>query len=297
MRRSVLVLLGFFLAAATASAAVVAAAPRARSSSASVRFTTVADYTPDREECAFLGLINQYRAENGKGPLTILRSLGAAADHHSVDMASNEYFSHTLFDGTTFDRNMANHGYDYLTPHTSVGENIAAGNADAAATFTQWQNSPPHNDNMLGVKYTFKAIGIGRAYGANTSYGWYWTATFGGLVTGETVSCPGGGTNPTATPTSTPTRTPTAMPTRTPTTTPAQTPTRIPTTAPTAARTPQPTATRTPTLAPTAPRTPIAAPTATPSRTPTKTETKGTATRTPVPTRIHRPRPTRTPRP
>jgi hypothetical protein len=107
-------------------------------------------------------------------------------------MASNEYFSHTLFDGTTFDRNMANHGYDYLTPHTSVGENIAAGNADAAATFTQWQNSPPHNDNMLGVKYIFKAIGIGRAYGANTSYGWYWTATFGGLVTGETVSCPGG---------------------------------------------------------------------------------------------------------
>jgi hypothetical protein len=27
---------------------------------------------------------------------------------------------------------------------------------------------------------TFRSIGIGRAYGPNSTHKWYWTATFGG---------------------------------------------------------------------------------------------------------------------
>ena len=36
-------------------------------------------------------------------------------------------------------------GYGYLT---AKAENIAAGNATAAATFDQWRNSPSHDANM-----------------------------------------------------------------------------------------------------------------------------------------------------
>src|SRR5262249_37646272 len=39
--------------------------------------------------------------------------------------------------------------------------------------------------NMLGSG--FNVIGIGRAYGASSTYGWYWTTDFGGVVD-QTIS-------------------------------------------------------------------------------------------------------------
>ncbi len=90
-------------------------------------------------------------------------------------MATKNYFSHTLSGGVTWSQNIANHGYTYST---YKGENIAAGYATAQQTFTQWKNSSGHNANMLNGN--FKAIGIGRAYGATSTYKWYWTTTFGG---------------------------------------------------------------------------------------------------------------------
>jgi uncharacterized protein YkwD len=135
-------------------------------------------WTAEPEECAFLGLINQYRKDNGLGTLTISVTLSAAAEYHSTDMAQKNYFSHTLADGTTWSQNIANFGYP---SDTARAENIAAGRATAAEVFQQWKTSPGHNANMLNA--TFKAIGIGRAAGLPTStYKWYWTNTFGSRV-------------------------------------------------------------------------------------------------------------------
>jgi len=58
-----------------------------------------------------------------------------------------------------------------------MSENLAAGNADAQGTFTQWKNSPGHNLNMLSPSANY--IGIGRATGGGT-FGVYWTNVFGG---------------------------------------------------------------------------------------------------------------------
>lgn len=146
--------------------------------------TTVGGYCADAEEDAFLGLINQYRAANGLGALVHTQTLAAAAEHHSVDMATNNYFSHPLLDGTSVAQNIANHGY---ADGTTWGENIAAGNASAATTFEQWRNSPPHNANMLNA--SFGAIGIGRAHGASSSFGTYWTTVFGAASDGAAVVC------------------------------------------------------------------------------------------------------------
>jgi hypothetical protein len=121
-------------------------------------------------------------------------ALSKASDFHSREMADNNYFSHTLLNGVTWDKNVCNFGYCYST---YKAENIAAGNATASATFTQWKNSSGHNANMLGSN--FKVIGIGRAYNANSTYKWYWTTTFGGYV--DEVMTQG---TPTPTPTGTP---------------------------------------------------------------------------------------------
>ncbi|HEY7037133.1 MAG TPA: CAP domain-containing protein [Thermomicrobiales bacterium] len=322
MHRKLILILG--LVTAVVLVATVGPAVASPGSHDSVQIAAFADpsgYSPDAQECRFLVLINQYRADNGVGPLTLLRSLGAAADYHSHDMAVNNYWhdDHTLFDGTTYDQNIRNFGYTGST----TGENILYSwstsptyEQDAASAIAQWKASPPHNTNML--RSTFNAIGIGRdtivrtVSGQNRTY-WYWTTTFGGTVTGEVVNC-AGIPAPTATFTRTPTktatatRTPTKTPTRaatatrtptktaTPTRTATRTPTKTPTKAASASRTPTKTRTPTATKTPTKTRTPTATKTATKTKTPTPTKTatkKPTATRTPYSTRT--PRPTRTP--
>jgi uncharacterized protein YkwD len=131
----------------------------------------------DAEETAFVTLINQYRAQNGRAPLQVSVALTASSKWMSVDMATKDYFSHT--DSLSRDpfARMAAFSYTYSG---YSGENIAAGNASAEDTFTQWKNSPGHNANMLESSYN--VIGVGRAYAATSSYGWYWTTDFGSFV-------------------------------------------------------------------------------------------------------------------
>lgn len=163
------------LAIAGASSLSSVAAPGPQVTAADPSFVSASGYCADAEERYFLRLINNYRAQYGRAPLRLTKTLGAAADHHSVDMASKNYFSHTLSGGVTWSQNITNHGYTY---NTYKAENIAAGSATSTQTFTQWKNSSVHRANMLNSN--FKAIGIGRAYGSASTYKWYWTTTFGG---------------------------------------------------------------------------------------------------------------------
>jgi uncharacterized protein YkwD len=130
-------------------------------------------YSPDSEERAMLELINDYRRKNGVGELALNSQLGAAARHHSHDMAKKNYFSHKLSNGVSAEENIRRHGYNYAY----FGENIAAGQETADNTFKQWEASSEHAKNMRSKN--FDEIGIGRAYAQKSKYHWYWTATFG----------------------------------------------------------------------------------------------------------------------
>jgi uncharacterized protein YkwD len=88
-------------------------------------------------------------------------------------MACNNFFSHTGLDGSQPWDRAQREGYNY----SYIGENIAAGNSDAASTMTQWMNSTGHRENILNPNFT--QIGIGYAYGSNSDYKYYWTAVFG----------------------------------------------------------------------------------------------------------------------
>jgi uncharacterized protein YkwD len=140
-------------------------------------------YCPDSQELAVLDLINELRASKGLDPLRLSRTLGAAAEYHSRDMAAADYFSHDLSDGRSWSENIRDHGYDASTP---IGENIAAGFSSAEDVFEQWLSSSTHLENMLSDR--FAAIGIARAHNADSTFGWYWTTTFGG-VEDEEPSC------------------------------------------------------------------------------------------------------------
>ena len=129
----------------------------------------------DGEEQAFLRMINDYRVANGLTPLVASPGLSSSARWMSIDMAQKNYFSHTDSLGRDPFTRMKAFGYTY---NTWLGENLAAGYADAASTFNQFRGSPAHNDNMLNPN--FQVIGIARATNSSSLYRTYWTTDFGG---------------------------------------------------------------------------------------------------------------------
>jgi uncharacterized protein YkwD len=168
-----------------------------------------------QDEQALLDLINAHRVDNGLSPLSISPTLTDAALWMSRDMAEKDYFSHTDSLGRDPFQRMADFGYNY---NTWKGENLAAGSDTPQMTFQLWRESPGHNANMLNSN--FVVVGLAKAYGPSSTYGWYWAAEFGGY--NDRGSPP-----PTSTPTPTPEPPPTSTPTPTPT--PPPTPTPMPT--------------------------------------------------------------------
>ncbi len=139
-------------------------------------------YNPDSEECRFLRMINDFRRRHGRPQLALLETLGAAAVHHSEDMAHHDYWNHRHYlegERMSWEKNIRVHNYD----GSPIGENILAGTNQATASraLETWENSSGHRQNML--ESNFRTIGIGRAYKQSSKYDWYWTTTFGGKVT------------------------------------------------------------------------------------------------------------------
>jgi uncharacterized protein YkwD len=122
-------------------------------------------------EGAVLVLVNQERTKAGCQPLATDSRLATAARLHSQDMANRGYFDHTTPDGVTFDKRITDAGYRW----SSVGENIAKGQKDAASVMRSWMSSPGHRANILNC--TFKDIGIGLAYDSRRAP--FWTQDFG----------------------------------------------------------------------------------------------------------------------
>lgn len=177
-------LLATVLAGGVFAAGAATSGPIGRTGS--VAAESAGQYNPDDEECRFLRIINDFRRRHGQDELVLLETLGAAAIHHSDDMADHDYFSHTLKgERISWSANIKKHNYR----GSPTGENIAAGtNMDSAGVaFNAWEDSSGHRKNMLDPD--FEAIGIGRAYKQSAEYDWYWTTTFGGDVDGKEANC------------------------------------------------------------------------------------------------------------
>src|SRR5437667_3111543 len=132
----------------------------------------------DGSEQDLVARINSFRASRGLPTLAVSDALTSAAKWMSADMSARNYFAHTSLDGRSPTQRMADAGYPAFG--TWTGEDLAAGYTATADVLTGWINSPAHYAVLVNPQY--RAIGIGRGYATGSTYGWYWTADFGGVI-------------------------------------------------------------------------------------------------------------------
>jgi uncharacterized protein YkwD len=109
-------------------------------------------------------------------PLAWNTQLAAAAQGHSDDMATQNYFSHVSLDGRQFDQRAAAAGYT----GGFLAENIAAGQGTLAVTLQTWIASPGHCANLMSPDY--KDVALACASKNGTTYGKYWTLMAGAAL-------------------------------------------------------------------------------------------------------------------
>ena len=158
-------------AAAPKSAAAAAAPTSGPSIIAGVLATPCAntELTPEAGnieaiDAATLCLVNQERARNGELPLQPNAQLEQAAQGHSEEMISDDYFAHVAPSGLTPVQRVVATGY---VPNPEVGytlgENIAWGTLQLgtpSAIVAAWIASPEHLANILYSPYRDTAIGV-----------------------------------------------------------------------------------------------------------------------------------------
>jgi len=132
----------------------------------------------DSAEQDLVARINAFRTVRSLPTLAVSDTLTAAAKWMSADMGGRNYFAHTSLDGRSPTQRMADAGYPAFG--TWTGEDLAAGFTTTADVLNGWINSPAHYSVLVNPQY--HAIGVGRGYAAGSTYGWYWTADFGGVV-------------------------------------------------------------------------------------------------------------------
>ena len=137
------------------------------------------------EEQSMLDAVNVFRAQprscgdrgsfSAASPLTWDCKLEAATLGHSMDMANNNFFSHTGTGNTSPGDRATAAGYIWST----YGENIAAGIplSSVSAVVQGWIDSPGHCANMMGPNFT--NLGAAKFSNPSSTYSVYWTQMFG----------------------------------------------------------------------------------------------------------------------
>ncbi|MEE3716355.1 CAP domain-containing protein [Tumidithrix elongata RA019] len=136
-------------------------------------YTPIAQNTSQNAyEAELLRLTNLERQKVGLAPLKLSSQLRKAAQNHAIDMAKNNYFSHTGRNGSSMTSRIKATGYTY----SFIGENIAAGGQNPTDTLQQWMNSAGHRANILNPRFT--EIGFGYASAPDSRYRYYWVQVF-----------------------------------------------------------------------------------------------------------------------
>ena len=99
--------------------------------------------------------------------------LQSAAEVHSLDMTTHNFFSHTGSDGSSVSTRADAQIYNWV----AIGENIAAGQETAQEVVEGWLSSEGHCRNLMNSNYT--EIAVARLADENTDYNRYWTNVLG----------------------------------------------------------------------------------------------------------------------
>ena len=140
--------------------------------------------TLSTEQWSMVNLINKLRTQNGVAPLEVSVSLQNASQWMATDMASNNYYGYRDTLRRSPGTRLLAFGY------TSYwGEDQSNTYSDAQNIFNYWMIDCVPDQNgacTLGHKRflldpRWVVMGIGRAYNANSQYGWYWNLDLGSV--------------------------------------------------------------------------------------------------------------------
>lgn len=98
------------------------------------------------QDAGLTGLINAFRASEGRGPVAAVPSLKAASLNHAQDMVTNGFFSHSSPNGDSVGDRVRAAGCSW----SGVAENIAQGQSTPQQAMETWINSTGHRANLLG---------------------------------------------------------------------------------------------------------------------------------------------------
>lgn len=122
------------------------------------------------EENEVVTLVNIEREKLGLSPLVMDAELQKAAAQRAQEIVEN--FSHLRPNGEICFTVFQNFDITYM----AAGENIAAGQPNAASVVYAWMNSEDHKRNILSEEYG--KIGVGLYKVSNDAYGYYWVQMF-----------------------------------------------------------------------------------------------------------------------
>jgi uncharacterized protein YkwD len=105
-------------------------------------------------------------------PLTLSDTLTVAALLHARDMAERGSLGHRGSDGSASSDRITRAGYVW----SASGENIAAGQRDAATVVAGWLESPGHCATLMGPQFTETGIAFALAPASNPPI--YWAQVF-----------------------------------------------------------------------------------------------------------------------
>lgn len=123
-----------------------------------------------------LGLINDYRKQNGLNPLTLDPLLTEAAKAHSRDLAKSDRISHYGSDGSSPWDRVKRTGY---APKVAA-ENIGTGQASLEEVVKGWKESEGHNKNLLLPDA--EDMGIALVHDPKTEFKTFWTLVVGAAL-------------------------------------------------------------------------------------------------------------------
>ena len=106
-------------------------------------------------------------------PLVMDDAAREAARCHSLDMATQDFFSHTGSNGSNFSQRLFEAGY----VGRPTGENIAAGSNTAEHVVGRWMVSTGHCRNIMTA--SANEIGVGFVIHRPSQWTIYWTQVFG----------------------------------------------------------------------------------------------------------------------
>jgi uncharacterized protein YkwD len=117
----------------------------------------------DGTERAIVRAVNAQRAQHGLGAVKPTTKLARAADFHSWEMLTADYFAHSSRNGGGFERRVRR-----FARYRAVGETLAwvtrCGRGSARTVVGMWMNSAPHRAILLSS--TFRRIGVGKRTGS-----------------------------------------------------------------------------------------------------------------------------------